>query len=116
MSIFRVVMRAGKVDTALKQFKKKGITLVRVSEPYTPSVYTSNGKIILREVDMRITGELGFEYLDDLTKDGTVVRIVDMGDIERWDKEEAILVYTILGAVAGLLAFVVLTGFMMCGS
>lgn len=116
MSIFRVVMCAGKVDTVLKQFKKKGITLVRISEPYTPSVYTSNGKSIFREVDVRITGVLGFEYLDDLTKEGTVVRVVDVGDIERWDKEEAIIAYTIIGAVASLLAFVVLTGFMLCGS
>lgn len=106
MVVFRLLARAARIDKIISQFAKVGITIRRVSKPYV-----SSEKDILREVDVCIRGSAGYSYVDELIKDGTVVQIRDVRDVERQNKEETCIIYALWTLVGGVCALLVLAAY-----
>lgn len=112
MQKIRTVMMAGEVDKAVKQFRKNGIEVVSVGEtfssPYNHTPY------LLRTVDVNVIQPRGYEYLHKLARDKVIVYIRPSSQEERECREETIILYSLVGAVVGLLVFIALWGFVVC--
>lgn len=115
MGLFKVVVNAGQADKIVKQFEKKDIAVLSISNVYTPSIYSSKGSGLFREIAVFVVGPKGYQHLDELSASRTIHQIVSAEDMRRWEKEDR-LFYWMLGIMLGIPVLGALISLMMCGS